>query len=98
MASRPWQLYIVQTAAGWLYTGISHDAARRLVQHQQGKGARALRGKGPLQLVLCCDVADHQHALRLEHRIKRLRRKDKLQLIAEQPALIDVWLRHNHFL
>ena len=45
-----WFIYMVRTASGLLYTGISTDPLRRLRQHQSGKGSRALRGKGPLTL------------------------------------------------
>ena len=45
-----WFIYLVRTGAGSLYAGISTDPERRLRQHQSGKGARALRGKGPLTL------------------------------------------------
>jgi putative endonuclease len=45
-----WFLYLVRTADNALYTGITTDVARRFLQHQTGKGAKALRGKGELQL------------------------------------------------
>ncbi|MEG9453598.1 MAG: GIY-YIG nuclease family protein, partial [Pantoea piersonii] len=38
--NKAWQLYIVQTAAGVLYTGITTDVARRVEQHESGRGAR----------------------------------------------------------
>ncbi|HAR09223.1 MAG TPA: hypothetical protein DCR98_12465, partial [Cobetia sp.] len=42
-----WSLYVLETAQGRLYTGISTDVVRRLSEHEGGKrGARALRGKG----------------------------------------------------
>ena len=41
----PWYLYLIRTADNALYTGITTDVARRYQQHQQGKGAKALRGK-----------------------------------------------------
>lgn len=78
-----WHVYIVQTAAGLLYTGISTDPARRLLEHQSGKkGARSLRGKSPLQIVFQTTVADRSAASVLEARIKRLTRAQKLQLIS----------------
>jgi putative endonuclease len=78
----------VQTAAGLLYTGISTDPARRLQEHQAGKkGARSLRGKGPLQIVFLAGVEDRSAASILEARIKRLSRAQKLQLISGELAL-----------
>ncbi|THD40711.1 MULTISPECIES: GIY-YIG nuclease family protein [Pantoea] len=86
-----WQLYILQTAAGMLYTGITTDVNRRLQQHQQGRGARALRGKGPLTLVFHCAAGDRAAASRLEYQVKQLSRSQKLLLVAQQPACLTAW-------
>ncbi len=78
-----WQVYIIMTAAGLLYTGISTDPARRLQEHESGKkGARSLRGKGPLQIVFQAAADDRSAASILEARIKRMTRAQKLQLIS----------------
>lgn len=83
-----WQVYIVQTAAGLLYTGISTDPVRRLREHESGrKGARSLRGKGPLQIVYVTPAADRSAASILEARIKRLKRAQKLQVINGELSL-----------
>lgn len=83
MRAGSWQVYIVLTAAGLLYTGISTDPLRRLQEHESGKkGARSLRGKGPLQIVFLAPAADRSAASILEARIKRLRKAQKLQLIS----------------
>ena len=57
-----WQLYMLQTAAGMIYTGITTDVARRLLQHQQGSGARSPRGKGALTLMFHCPAGDRAAA------------------------------------
>ncbi|WP_258576549.1 GIY-YIG nuclease family protein [Candidatus Pantoea persica] len=93
--SREWQLYIVQTAAGVLYTGITTDVARRVDQHENGRAARALRGRGPLALVYRCDAGDRAAASRLEYRVKQLSRQQKLRLVAHQPGCLDSWLTQN---
>ncbi|WP_072138514.1 GIY-YIG nuclease family protein [Pantoea ananatis] len=90
--SQHWQLYLIQTAAGMLYTGITTDVARRLGQHACGRGARALRGKGPLALVYACAAGDRSQASALEYRVKQLTRQRKLQLVAEQPVSLTAWL------
>jgi putative endonuclease len=83
-----WQVYIVLTAAGLLYTGISTDPARRVQEHETGKkGARSLRGKGPLKIVFQASVADRSAASILEARIKRLDKARKLQLISGELTL-----------
>nr|WP_278988689.1 GIY-YIG nuclease family protein [Plesiomonas shigelloides] len=74
-------MYMVRMADGRLYTGISTDVARRFSQHVNGKGARALRGKGPLMLVWQQQVGARSVALKLEYRLKRWRKARKEALI-----------------
>lgn len=76
-----WSLYIIRTAHNHLYTGITTDVTRRLHQHQTGKGAKALRGKGELRLVFSRQLGDRSLALRMEYRIKQLSRAQKEKLI-----------------
>jgi len=78
---------MVRTAAGHLYTGISNDVSRRFAQHQAGRGAKALKGKGPLQLVFQCEAGDRSQASKLEYRLKQLSKSQKEALVLN-PALI----------
>jgi putative endonuclease len=78
-----WFVYMIRTAGGQLYTGISTDVQRRLAEHEQGRaGAKSLRGKGPLALVWQCRAIDRSTASRLEYRIKQLSRQDKERLLS----------------
>ncbi|WP_145495183.1 GIY-YIG nuclease family protein [Yersinia massiliensis] len=86
MTDSPWYLYLLRTASGMLYTGITTDVARRMVQHQSGKGAKALRGKGTLTLVFHCDAGDRSMALKLEYRVKQLTKQQKEKLVINQPS------------
>ena len=90
--SQRWQLYIVRTAKGSLYTGITTDVPRRVDQHQRGRGARSLRGKGPLDLVFHCEAGDRASASRLGYQVKQLTRQQKLLLVASQPVSLESWL------
>ncbi len=84
-STKPWQLYLLRCADGSLYTGISTDIERRLREHRgeggRGKGAKSLRGKGPLQLVYQISVNNRSEALKLEYRIKQLARTQKEALV-----------------
>lgn len=91
-----WRLYILSTAAGVLYTGITNDVARRLRQHENGTGAKALRGKGPLTLMFSCEAGDRADASKLEYQVKQLNRRDKLRLVAHQPASLPEWLANRN--
>lgn len=91
MADTEFSLYIVRCADGTLYTGIATDVKRRLSEHESGlRGARFLRGKGPLQIVFSEVVGDRSTASRLEYRVKKLDRSKKLELIDGQSRLDDL--------
>nr|WP_318384665.1 GIY-YIG nuclease family protein [uncultured Enterobacter sp.] len=77
----PWTLYLIRTADDSLYTGITTDVTRRLNQHQTGKGAKALRGKGELTLAFAAQVGERSLALRIEYRVKKLTKRQKERLV-----------------
>ncbi|GGC58434.1 GIY-YIG nuclease family protein [Marinobacter halophilus] len=86
-----WYLYLVRTASGNLYTGITTDVERRFAEHQAGapKGARSLRGKGPLTLVFQTTAGDRSRALKLEWQLKRWPKARKEALINGEFSLPD---------
>lgn len=86
----PWSIYLIRTSDGALYTGITNDVPRRLQQHEQGRGAKALRGRGPLQLAFTRKVGSRSTALKLEARIKRLAKAQKERIV--QGGLPRGWL------
>lgn len=80
-----WWVYFVRTPQNALYCGITTDVDRRFKQHCSGTGAKALRGKAPLELVWFRQTGKSKSdALRFEYRIKRLSKSEKEQLIAQQ--------------
>jgi putative endonuclease len=82
-----WYLYLIRCRDGSLYTGISTDVERRFAAHQANRGARRLRGRGPLELVFTEPLGDRSLALRVEHRIKRWSRADKERLLRGEATL-----------
>ncbi|VYT62753.1 GIY-YIG nuclease family protein [Metakosakonia massiliensis] len=77
-----WFLYLIRTPDNRLYTGITTDVTRRFAEHQRGKGAKALRGKGELALAFSAQVGERSLALRIEYRIKQLTKQQKERLVA----------------
>lgn len=71
---------------GSLYTGVAKNLAARLREHQMGRASRYTRAHLPVTLVWSRRVANWSQALREEHRIKKLRRRDKDALIAKRGA------------
>jgi putative endonuclease len=81
-----WFVYVLRSADGALYTGITTDIDRRLAQHEAGTGAKALRGRGPLELAYRRRLGERGLALRVEHRLKGLSKARKEALIARGPT------------
>ena len=91
MSAGDYSLYILRCRDGTLYTGIAIDVDRRIREHASGiRGARYLRGRGPLQLEFSARLGDRATAQQDEYRVKRLQRERKEALIAGQLALADV--------
>lgn len=80
-----WHLYLIRTRQGALYAGISTDVLRRLDEHCEGKGAKYLRSRAPLTLVYQTKIGSRALALKIEHRIKKLQKKKKEQIVSEKP-------------
>jgi len=76
-----WFLYMVRCKNGHIYTGISTDVERRFAEHQAGKGAKYLRGKGPLKLVYQKKIGSRSEALKAEISMKKMSKYDKEKTI-----------------
>ena len=90
--SNPWYVYLIRCANGHLYTGVTTDPQRRLAEHrgEQGKGAKFLKGKGPLTLVWQQPVTDRSSALKAEYFIKQLTKSDKELIVNRQLSVDEV--------
>lgn len=77
-----WSVYILECGDGSLYTGITNDVPARLVAHQEGRGAKYTKGRGPLMLKYQEECMDRSAASKRESAIKKLSREEKLALMA----------------
>lgn len=85
-------VYVVECADGTYYTGCTKDLERRLREHNGGKrGAKYLRGRLPVELVWSKICKNQRFAIRTEKVIKKLKRKDKEDIV--QGARLDNILR-----
>ena len=75
---------MVRCADRTLYTGITTDAERRLAEHNEGRGARYTRSRGPVSLVYLERAEDRGAALRREHEIKKMTVAGKKELVAKK--------------
>ena len=90
--STPWFVYMVRTATGALYTGISTAPERRLRQHsgELAGGAKALKGKGPLQLVFIYAMPCRSSASKLEYQLKQWTKSDKELLLKQATKQLNL--------
>lgn len=85
-----WWVYVARCADDTLYCGIALDVAERIAAHDAGTGAKYTAGRGPLVVVLSRRCADKGFALRLEHAIKQLTRREKEALVADPTRLASI--------
>ena len=76
-------VYILRCADGTLYTGSTNDVEKRVAAHNAGRGAKYTKPRLPVAVVYREAAADKGAALRREAEIKRLKRAEKLDLIAK---------------
>lgn len=75
-------VYILQCQDKTLYTGITTDLERRVLEHNTTNlGAKYTKPRRPVILVYKKKFKNRSHASTEEARIKKLSRKDKLELI-----------------
>ncbi|OOF00106.1 MULTISPECIES: GIY-YIG nuclease family protein [Salinivibrio] len=80
----PWFVYLIRTRQGHLYCGVTTNVSRRFAQHSAGKGARALRGKGPLLLAWYSEPMEKRAAMQREWEIKQWPKERKEALCLQQ--------------
>lgn len=72
--------YILECSDGTYYTGWTTDPARRVHQHNAGRGARYTRARRPVRLVYVEELPDQRAAMKRERAIKALPRSQKEKL------------------
>lgn len=80
-----WQVYILKCKDKTLYTGITIDLKRRMMEHNNSVlGARYTSGRRPVKLVYSEKFKTRSAALKEEATIKKLSRKNKFKLIKQK--------------
>lgn len=80
MSDEVWFVYLLLCADNTLYCGITNNVDRRIKQHNEGKGAKYTRGRGPVALVKFWEFPTKGDALRYEYYVKQLSKEEKLRL------------------
>lgn len=84
---------MIRCKLGKLYTGITTDVDRRFAEHAANdkKGAKSLRGKSPLTLVMKEKIGSKGKALRLEAKVKKLPKIKKELLVDGKIKVQELW-------
>ncbi|MDP8293198.1 MAG: GIY-YIG nuclease family protein [Candidatus Orphnella occulta] len=75
-----WYVYIVRCKDKSLYTGITTDIARRVSEHNKGKGGACTRVRRPVKLLYQEQYLTRSEALKREYQIKQCTCAEKLAL------------------
>ena len=75
-------VYILKCNDDTLYTGITKDVQKRLLEHNESdKGAKYTKIRRPVKLLYTEEAEDRSSASKREYAIKKLTRVKKLELI-----------------
>ena len=87
-----YEVYIVETMSGKLYTGIAKDADKRFDEHlnDKRKGAKFFRSDPPKKILFRENGQNRSEASKLEARIKKLSRAKKIELISGSLKSSDI--------
>lgn len=77
-------VYILRCADDTLYCGWTTDLTKRLVAHNNGRGAKYTRSRRPVELIYVEEYEDRHDALSREWHIKRMSREEKQRLCKSQ--------------
>ena len=79
---KKWIVYIVRCSDSSLYTGITTDIERRIKEHNSSKkGASYTSTRRPVVLCYTEDVMTKSEALKRELEIKKMKKRNKEDLI-----------------
>ncbi|MFB4214144.1 GIY-YIG nuclease family protein [Shouchella sp. JSM 1781072] len=80
-------VYILECRDQTWYTGYTNDLTQRLRKHEEGKGAKYTRGRGPFKLIHVETFETKTEALKHEYHLKQKKRSDKERYVAEKRSL-----------
>ena len=83
----PHFVYMLRCKGNRIYTGYAVDVQARFEEHCSGRGAKFTKAFPPECVLRTFELSDYRQALRLEARIKKLKRPQKELLAAGDEML-----------
>ena len=78
MKNENWVVYLLLCFDNSLYCGITNNLDKRIKTHNKGKASKYTRARLPVTLYNSFYVESKSEALKLEYKIKQMKRADKL--------------------
>ena len=77
-----WYVYILECNDATLYTGVTTDITRRLVEHNTStKGAKYTRSRRPVKIVYSCSLPTRSEAQKQEYLLRKKSKEEKTRII-----------------
>ncbi|XJZ27361.1 GIY-YIG nuclease family protein [Bacillota bacterium Lsc_1132] len=76
--------YVLTCRDGSFYGGYTNNLERRVKLHNEGKGAKYTRGRGPVTLTFFEKYPSKSEALKAEWHFKSLSRKKKIEFLRKE--------------
>jgi putative endonuclease len=83
LINKEWVVYILRCSDDTLYTGITNNFEKRLIAHNRGLASKYTRARLPVVLSAVSNPMSRTEALRLEMRIKKLAKGEKIATLNE---------------
>lgn len=91
-------VYILECSDGYLYTGITNNLERRLIEHRKGLNKNCYTYKRrPLRVIFQQDFNDVIQAIYFEKKIKKWSSKKKLALANDDYDLLQILSECRNF-
>jgi putative endonuclease len=88
MENKEHYFYVLSCKDGSLYAGYTNNISRRLKLHNEGKGAKYTRGRGPVKLIFSKPFSTKGEALKAEYAFKQLDRKKKQEYLIKEGTYV----------
>lgn len=80
-------VYILKCSDNTYYTGYTTNLKNRLNAHNNKKGAKYTRNRLPVEYVFTYKCSSKSEALRLEYKIKKLKKINKEKIIKKELSI-----------
>ena len=91
MEDKKWCVYMLECSDSTIYTGITNDLENRIKVHNSGKGAKYVKTRLPVKLLWNIESENRSEASKLEIKIKKLSRIQKLNIIENKKEVLDLF-------